>query len=80
MHISIYYSNCIFSLMQFFNKIKRWAEMTKMNEEFHKKIETLQSKVAVAFNIFQKYSPIFKEIFNPFTDTDSKQHRNRRQR
>ncbi|KAI4468667.1 retinoblastoma-associated protein rb -related [Holotrichia oblita] len=68
------------SLMQFFNKIKRWAEMTKMNEEFHRKIETLQSKVAVAFNIFQKYCPVFKEIFNALMDTDSKQHRNRRQR
>ncbi|KRT83966.1 hypothetical protein AMK59_1352, partial [Oryctes borbonicus] len=55
-------------------------EMTRMSEDFHKKIDTLQSKVAVAFNIFQKYCPVFMEIFNPLTDTDAKQHRNRRQR
>ncbi|GJQ66563.1 hypothetical protein Trydic_g4544 [Trypoxylus dichotomus] len=68
------------SLMQFFNKIKRWAEMIKTTEDFHKKIDTLQSKVAVAFNIFQKYWPAFMEVFNPLTDIDTKQHRNRRQR
>lgn len=66
--------------MQFFNKIKRWSEMTKMSDEFNKKIENLQSKVSVAFNIFHKYFPVFKEIFNLPTDTDNRLHRNRRQR
>lgn len=54
--------------------------MTKMPDDFYKKIESLQSKVGVAYNIFQKYYPVFKEIFNPLTDVDNRQHRNRRQR
>ena len=51
-----------------------------MPEEFNKKIEALHSKVAVSFNIFKNFVPLFQRIFNAPTDPDSNQHRNRKQK
>ncbi|XP_022907800.2 retinoblastoma-like protein 1 isoform X1 [Onthophagus taurus] len=72
------YSNL--SLVQFFDKIKKWAEMTKLNEDFRQKIALLESKVNITFNTFHsQYASGFIKIFNVPVETESRHNRNRKQ-
>ena len=68
------------SLIQFFNKMKKWLDMSNAPGEFRKKIELLERNFHVSTVIFKKYQPIFLEIFkNPREDT-VKSQRSRKQR
>ncbi|XP_014208875.1 retinoblastoma-like protein 1 isoform X1 [Copidosoma floridanum] len=60
---------CNLPLIEFFDKSKAWADMCNMPKDFGARIDTLQSNFAVSSVIFQKYQPIFKDIFkNPAED------------
>ena len=53
------------SLIEFFKKIKKWQEMTKLPPDFQKKIDTLERKFEVASIIFSKYHRVFHDLFLP---------------
>ncbi len=55
--------SCKLSLIQFFNKVKKWADMSNLKTEFREKIDHLERNFAVSNVIFKKYQPIFVELF-----------------
>jgi len=55
--------SCGLSLIQFFNKAKKWADMSNLKIEFRKKIDGLERNFAVSNVIFKKYQPIFVYLF-----------------
>ncbi|KAM8946067.1 retinoblastoma-like protein 1 isoform 2-T2 [Pelodytes ibericus] len=58
------------SLIQFFNKMKKWMDMSNLPEEFRNRVERLERNFEVSTVIFKKFEPIFKVIFqNPNEDT-----------
>lgn len=69
-----------FSLIQFFNKMRKWSDMANLNQEFRDKVDRLERNFAVSTVIFKKFEPIFLDIFrDPATDTP-RQQRNKKQR
>ena len=54
---------CLYSLIDFFKKIKRWAEMAKIDPDFQEKIDALERKFEVVSVIFQKYLKVFCDVF-----------------
>ncbi|XP_058788567.1 retinoblastoma-like protein 1 isoform X2 [Phymastichus coffea] len=68
---------CNMPLVEFFTKSKAWADMSNMPQDFGARIDTLQRNFSVSSVLFQKYQPIFRDIFkNP--DDLSKPTRTRR--
>ncbi|EDO46411.1 predicted protein [Nematostella vectensis] len=62
------------SLIQFFSKMKKWLDMSNASSEFRKKIEHLERNFQVSTVIFNKYRPIFLDLFkNPSEDTPKAQ-------
>ena len=69
-----------FSLIQFFNKMKKWSDMASLNQEFRDKVEKLERNFAVSTVIFKKFEPIFLDIFKSPADEAPRQPRSRKQR
>jgi len=60
--------SCV-SLIEFFKKMKKWADMASLPQEFRDKIERLERIFAVSMVTFKKFEPIFLDIFeNPAKD------------
>ncbi|KPM11087.1 retinoblastoma-like protein 1-like protein [Sarcoptes scabiei] len=55
--------SCNISLMKFFKKIKSWIEMAHLPAEMQKKIDQIQTNFSVTCCIFQKYKPLFEDVF-----------------
>ncbi|KAE8752134.1 hypothetical protein FOCC_FOCC001296 [Frankliniella occidentalis] len=51
------------SLIHFFNKCKKWADMASLPADFRGKIDSLERNFAVSREIFKKFQPIFKDLF-----------------
>ncbi|KAK7498153.1 hypothetical protein BaRGS_00010741 [Batillaria attramentaria] len=69
-----------FSLIQFFNKMRKWSDMANLNQDFRDKVDRLERNFAVSTVIFKKFEPIFLDIFkDPATDTP-RQQRSKKQR
>uniref|UniRef100_A0A4W5NAD9 RB transcriptional corepressor like 2 n=1 Tax=Hucho hucho TaxID=62062 RepID=A0A4W5NAD9_9TELE len=51
------------SLIEFFNKIKKWQVMASLPQDFRQSTEKLERNFTVSAVIFKKYIPIFKAIF-----------------
>jgi len=51
------------SLLQFFNKARKWADMCNLKKELREKIDKLERNFAVSNVIFKKYQPIFVDLF-----------------
>ncbi|XP_067091164.1 retinoblastoma-like protein 2 isoform X1 [Osmerus mordax] len=68
------------SLIEFFNKMKKWQDMANLPEEFRQSTEKLERNFTVSAVIFKKYVPIFKAIFKAPSDDPPRIHRNRKQR
>ncbi|KAJ9576035.1 hypothetical protein L9F63_007135, partial [Diploptera punctata] len=71
---------CKLSLIQFFSKSKKWADMANMPPEFRSKIDRLERNFAVSMVIFKKYQPIFVDMFHNPADDQLRQSRSRKQR
>lgn len=69
-----------FSLIQFFNKMKKWSDMANLPQEFRDKVNRLERNFAVSTVIFKKFEPIFLDIFRSPLDEPPKQSRSRKQR
>ncbi|KAK3086310.1 hypothetical protein FSP39_016711 [Pinctada imbricata] len=69
-----------FSLIQFFNKMKKWSDMANLPQEFRDKVNKLERNFAVSTVIFKKFEPIFLDIFKYPTEDLPKQIKNRKQR
>nr|XP_033819171.1 retinoblastoma-like protein 1 isoform X1 [Geotrypetes seraphini] len=68
------------SLIQFFNKMKKWMDMSNLSQEFRERVESLERNFEVSTVIFKKFVPIFMNIFqNPYEDPPKLQ-RSRKQR
>ncbi|KAH9515689.1 Retinoblastoma-like protein 1, partial [Bulinus truncatus] len=69
-----------FSLIQFFNKMRKWSDMANLPKTFRDKIDKLERNFAVSTVIFKKFEPIFLDIFvNPAHELP-RQQRGRKQR
>ena len=54
-----------YSLVEFFRKIKKWLEMTKLPPIYLEKVEALERKFEVISVIFKKYKMEFTTLFQP---------------
>lgn len=68
------------SLIEFFNKMKKWQDMASLPEDFCQSTEKLERNFTVSAVIFRKYVPIFKAIFKAPMDEPARVHRSRKQR
>uniref|UniRef100_A0A8C1X2Z9 Retinoblastoma-like protein 2 n=1 Tax=Cyprinus carpio TaxID=7962 RepID=A0A8C1X2Z9_CYPCA len=68
------------SLIEFFNKMKKWQDMANLPKEFQQSTEKLERNFTVTSVIFKKYVPLFKDIFKAPTDELPRMHRGRKQR
>ncbi|KAL7833215.1 hypothetical protein SRHO_G00302330 [Serrasalmus rhombeus] len=54
------------SLIQFFSKMKKWADMSNLTQDFRNRISRLERNFEVSTVIFRKFEPIFLDMFqNP---------------
>lgn len=61
--------SCKLSLVQFFSKMKKWADMANLPKETRDKVDRLERSFNVSTVIFKKFEPIFRDIFkDPFKD------------
>lgn len=54
---------CNLSLIQFFKKCKKWADMANLPKEFRSKFDHLERKYEVSKVIFIRYRQMFLDIF-----------------
>ena len=72
--------SCRLSLIQFFNKAKKWADMSNLKSQFRDKIDSLERNFAVSNVIFKKYQPIFVYLFRDPAKDPPKVVRSRKQK
>ncbi|KAL6458547.1 hypothetical protein MHYP_G00337770 [Metynnis hypsauchen] len=54
------------SLIQFFSKMKKWADMSSLTQDFRNRVSRLERNFEVSTVIFRKFEPIFLDMFqNP---------------
>lgn len=70
----------IFSLIEFFNKMKKWEDMANLPSQFRERTERLERNFTVSAVIFKKYEPIFQDIFRYPQEDQPRQQRGRKQR
>lgn len=68
------------SLIQFFNKMKKWMDMSNLPQEFRERVERLERNFEVSTVIFKKFEPIFMEIFLNPHEEPTRLPRSRKQR
>ncbi|XP_029909294.1 retinoblastoma-like protein 2 isoform X2 [Myripristis murdjan] len=68
------------SLIEFFNKMKKWQDMANLPQDFRQSTEKLERNFTVSAVIFKKYVPIFKAIFKAPSEDPPRVHRSRKQR
>uniref|UniRef100_A0A673WCD4 Retinoblastoma-like protein 2 n=1 Tax=Salmo trutta TaxID=8032 RepID=A0A673WCD4_SALTR len=68
------------SLIEFFNKMKKWQDMASLPQDFCQSTEKLERNFTISAVIFKKYVPIFKAIFKAPSDDPPRVHRSRKQR
>ncbi|XP_041096013.1 retinoblastoma-like protein 1 [Polyodon spathula] len=68
------------SLIQFFSKMKKWADMSSLSQEFRERIERLERNFEVSTVIFKKFEPIFLDMFQNPQEEPPKIPRSRKQR
>ncbi|GLD61781.1 retinoblastoma-like protein 2, partial [Lates japonicus] len=68
------------SLIEFFNKMKKWQDMSNLPQDFRQSTEKLERNFTVSAVIFKKYVPIFKAIFKAPSEEPPRVHRSRKQR
>ncbi|KAM3919738.1 retinoblastoma-like protein 2 [Leptodactylus fuscus] len=68
------------SLIEFFNKMKKWEDMANLPAEFRERTKKLERNFTVTAVLFKKYDPIFQKIFKNPQEEQPRQHRGRKQR
>ncbi|XP_061779729.1 retinoblastoma-like protein 1 isoform X1 [Nerophis lumbriciformis] len=70
------------SLIQFFSKMRKWADMSSLPQDFRLRMEQLERNFEVSTVIFRKFEPIFMAMFqNPLGgDPPPRQSRGRKHR
>ncbi|XP_028285723.1 retinoblastoma-like protein 2 isoform X2 [Parambassis ranga] len=68
------------SLIEFFNKMKKWQDMANLPQDFRQSTEKLERNFTVSAVIFKKYVPIFRSIFKAPSEEPARVHRSRKQR
>ncbi|KAM4606841.1 retinoblastoma-like protein 2 [Discoglossus pictus] len=68
------------SLIEFFNKMKKWEDMANLPEDFRQRTQKLERNFTVSAVLFKKYEPIFQEVFKSGQEEQPRQHRGRKQR
>uniref|UniRef100_A0A8C2V4U6 RB transcriptional corepressor like 2 n=1 Tax=Chinchilla lanigera TaxID=34839 RepID=A0A8C2V4U6_CHILA len=68
------------SLIEFFNKMKKWEDMANLPPHFRERTERLERNFTVSAVIFKKYEPIFQDIFKYPQEEPPRQQRGRKQR
>ncbi|XP_040265657.1 retinoblastoma-like protein 2 isoform X1 [Bufo bufo] len=68
------------SMIEFFNKMKKWADMANLPAEFRERTKKLERNFTVTAVLFKKYDPIFQQIFKNAQEEQPRQHRSRKQR
>ncbi|KAF7664249.1 hypothetical protein LDENG_00182580 [Lucifuga dentata] len=69
------------SLIQFFSKMRKWADMSNLTQDFRLRIEQLERNFEVSTVIFRKFEPIFMDMFqNPQGGEPPRQPRSRKHR
>ncbi|KAH7982459.1 hypothetical protein HPB52_005096 [Rhipicephalus sanguineus] len=62
-------SICRISLLDFFTKMKKWADMANLNERMRQRIETIEKSFCVTAKIYEKYVQIFTSVFKEHQTT-----------
>ncbi|XP_077315310.1 retinoblastoma-like protein 1 isoform X1 [Lithobates pipiens] len=68
------------SLIQFFNKMKKWMDMSNLPQEFRERVERLERNFEVSTVIFKKFEPIFMDMFQNRHEEPPRLPRSRKQR
>lgn len=68
------------SLIEFFNKMKKWEDMANLPPHFRERTERLERNFTVSAVIFKKYEPIFQDTFKYPQEEQPRQQRGRKQR
>ncbi|XP_072307860.1 retinoblastoma-like protein 1 [Eucyclogobius newberryi] len=69
------------SLIQFFSKMKKWADMSNLSQDFRLRMDRLERNFEVSTVIFRKFEPIFMDMFqNPQAAEPPRQPRSRKHR
>ncbi|XP_037834216.1 retinoblastoma-like protein 2 [Kryptolebias marmoratus] len=68
------------SLIEFFNKLKKWQDMADLPQDFRQSTDKLERNFTVSAVIFRKYVPIFRSIFKAPAEEPPRVHRSRKQR
>ncbi|XP_070616275.1 retinoblastoma-like protein 2 [Erythrolamprus reginae] len=68
------------SLIEFFNKMKKWEDMADLPSQFRERTTRLERNFTVSAVIFKKYEPIFQDIFKYPQDDQPRPPRGRKQR
>ncbi|XP_023181368.1 retinoblastoma-like protein 1 [Xiphophorus maculatus] len=69
------------SLIQFFSKMRKWADMSNLSQDFRLRMDRLERNFEVSTVIFRKFEPIFRDMFvNPQGCEAPRQPRSRKHR
>ncbi|KAM9192291.1 retinoblastoma-like protein 2 [Dugong dugon] len=68
------------SLIEFFNKMKKWEDMANLPPHFRERTERLERNFTVSAVVFKKYEPMFQDIFKYPQEEQPRQQRGRKQR
>ncbi|KAJ3602793.1 hypothetical protein NHX12_030541, partial [Muraenolepis orangiensis] len=69
------------SLIQFFSKMRKWADMSNLQQDFRLRMDSLERNFEVSTVIFRKFEPIFMDVFqNPQGAEPPRQPRSRKHR
>ena len=71
----------VHSLLEFFDKSKKWAEMCNLPQPFQRNLDALERNFAVSTFLFNNYfEPMFKNIYTDPADDPPRPPKSRKQR
>ncbi|XP_062300088.1 LOW QUALITY PROTEIN: retinoblastoma-like protein 1 [Scomber scombrus] len=68
------------SLIQFFSKMRKWADMSNLCQDFRLRMDRLERNFEVSTVIFRKFEPIFMDMFQNPGGEPPRQPRSRKHR